>query len=101
MEEPRPGQLGDLFEGTRLGEQVGGPGDDIELPDAGKLIERLTVELEDDFVVAGGDVIYVHRMPMFYIYGEVQRAGSYRVERSMTIRQALAQAGSRPSFVRS
>jgi len=47
----------------------------------------------EDFVVAGGDVIYVHRMPMFYIYGEVQRAGSYRVERGMTIRQALAQAG--------
>lgn len=48
---------------------------------------------EEDIVVAGGDVIYVHRMPMFYIYGEVQRAGSYRVERNMTMRQALAQAG--------
>jgi polysaccharide export outer membrane protein len=48
---------------------------------------------EEDFIVAGGDVIYVHRMPMFYIYGEVQRPGSYRVERAMTIRQALAQAG--------
>ena len=47
----------------------------------------------DDFMVAGGDVIYVHRMPMFYIYGEVQRAGSYRVERGMTVRQALAQGG--------
>jgi polysaccharide export outer membrane protein len=30
---------------------------------------------------------------MFYIYGEVQRPGSYRVERNMTIRQALAQSG--------
>jgi polysaccharide biosynthesis/export protein len=48
---------------------------------------------QDDVVVAGGDVIYVHRMPMFYIYGEVQRPGSYRVERGMTIRQALAQGG--------
>ncbi len=49
--------------------------------------------LEDDLVVAGGDVIYVHRMPVFFIYGEVQRAGSYRLERGMTVRQALAQGG--------
>jgi polysaccharide export outer membrane protein len=48
---------------------------------------------DDDVVVAGGDVIYVHRAPMFYIYGEVQRPGSYRVERGMTIRQALVQGG--------
>ncbi|MGH8750815.1 MAG: polysaccharide export protein EpsE [Burkholderiales bacterium] len=48
---------------------------------------------EDDIVVAGGDVIYVHRAPMYYIYGEVQRPGSYRVERGMTVRQALAQGG--------
>jgi len=53
----------------------------------------LSGQLADDLVVAGGDVIYVHRMPMFFIYGEVQRAGSYRVERGMTLRQALAQAG--------
>jgi polysaccharide export outer membrane protein len=49
--------------------------------------------LQDDLVVASGDVIYVHRMPVYYIYGEVQRAGSYRVERGMTVRQALAQGG--------
>lgn len=48
---------------------------------------------QEDFVLAGGDAIYVHRAPMFYIYGEVQRPGSYRVERAMTIRQALAQGG--------
>jgi polysaccharide biosynthesis/export protein len=49
--------------------------------------------LEDDLVMAGGDVIYVHRQPLFYIYGEVQRPGSYRIERNMTIQQALAQGG--------
>ena len=49
--------------------------------------------VQDDLVVASGDVIYVHRMPVYYIYGEVQRAGSYRVERGMTVRQALAQGG--------
>jgi polysaccharide export outer membrane protein len=47
----------------------------------------------DDITVAGGDTLYVHRAPMFYIYGEVQRPGSYRVERGMTIQQALAQGG--------
>ena len=47
----------------------------------------------DDVIVQGGDSIYVHRMPMYYIYGEAQRPGSYRVERGMTIRQALAQGG--------
>lgn len=50
-------------------------------------------DLSQDIFVAGGDVIYVHRQPMFYVYGEVQRAGSYRLERAMSVRQALAQAG--------
>lgn len=53
----------------------------------------LNNNLQDDVVVAAGDVIYVHRQPIYYIYGEVQRPGSYRVERSMTVRQALAQGG--------
>jgi polysaccharide export outer membrane protein len=44
-------------------------------------------------VMQGGDVVYVHRAPVFYIYGEAQRPGAYRVERSMTIMQALAQGG--------
>lgn len=48
---------------------------------------------QDDIVVAGGDVIYVHRMPVFYIYGEVQRPGSLRLERGMTMRQALVMGG--------
>ena len=48
---------------------------------------------EDDVAVAAGDLIYIHRAPMFYIYGEVGKAGSYRIERGMSVRQALAQAG--------
>ena len=46
-----------------------------------------------DMVMQGGDVVYVHRAPVFYIYGEAQRPGAYRLERSMTIMQALAQGG--------
>lgn len=49
--------------------------------------------LDDDVAVAGGDIIYVHRAPVFYIYGEVQRPGAYRLERGMTVMQALAQGG--------
>jgi len=61
-----------------------------EVDMVGMFLEK---RLQDDFVVAGGDVIYVHRQPMFYIYGEVQRPGSYRIERGMTVRQALSQGG--------
>ena len=50
-------------------------------------------KLDNDVMVHGGDVIYVHRAPMYYVYGEVNRPGSYRVEREMTVRQALVQGG--------
>ncbi|HEV3007515.1 MAG TPA: polysaccharide export protein EpsE [Burkholderiales bacterium] len=50
-------------------------------------------KLDEDVTVHGGDVIYVHRAPVYYVYGEVHRPGSYRVERAMTVRQALVQAG--------
>jgi polysaccharide export outer membrane protein len=30
---------------------------------------------------------------VFYIYGEAQRPGAFRIERNMTIMQALAQGG--------
>jgi polysaccharide export outer membrane protein len=46
-----------------------------------------------DMTLLGGDIIYVHRAPVFYIYGEAQRPGSYRIERGMTFMQALAQGG--------
>lgn len=40
-----------------------------------------------------GDMLYVNRAPTFYIYGEVQKPGSYRLERGMTVLQALATGG--------
>lgn len=48
---------------------------------------------EENIVLSGGDTIYVHRAPVFYIYGEAQRPGVYRIERGMTVMQALAQGG--------
>lgn len=48
---------------------------------------------EDDIEVAPGDVIYVPEAPQYYIYGEAQRPGSFRIKRNMTIQQAVAEAG--------
>jgi polysaccharide export outer membrane protein len=41
----------------------------------------------------GGETVYVDRAPVFYIYGEVTRAGAYRVEPNMTVMQAIAAGG--------
>lgn len=47
----------------------------------------------DDFDIAAGDVIYVPPAPLVYVYGEVQRPGSFRLKRGMTVQQALADGG--------
>ena len=49
--------------------------------------------LDGNVDVAGGDMIYVERAPRFYIIGEVQRPGAFRVERQMTVQQALSAGG--------
>ena len=53
----------------------------------------LNAKTDDDIVLSGGDTLYVNKAPMFYIYGEAQRPGPYRIERGMTVMQALAQGG--------
>ncbi len=50
-------------------------------------------DLNRDFDLAANDVIFVERAPRFYIYGEVQRPGTFRLERSMSVLQALAVGG--------
>jgi polysaccharide export outer membrane protein len=52
-----------------------------------------TGALDANFDVAGGDMLYVERAPRFYIVGEVQRPGAFRVERQMTVLQALSAGG--------
>ena len=47
----------------------------------------------NDVLVENGDVLWVDRAPMVYIYGEVQRPGPMRLERGMTLMQALASGG--------
>jgi len=41
----------------------------------------------------GGDIVFVPEMDVFYIYGQVQRPGRYRLERGMTVMQALSVGG--------
>ena len=31
---------------------------------------------KNDIKVTSGDILYVHRAPSYYVYGEVQRPGS-------------------------
>jgi polysaccharide export outer membrane protein len=52
-----------------------------------------TAAREDDIQVLNGDVVYVERAPIVYIYGEVQRPGPMRLERGLTVMQALATGG--------
>lgn len=50
-------------------------------------------DFSKDYDLAANDIIYVERAPRFYIYGEVQRPGTFRLERGMTVIQALSVGG--------
>lgn len=63
--------------------------------------EELTLGIQDvasggpdkDPVVNPGDKIFIAAAPTFYIYGQVAAPGAYKLERGMTLRQALARGG--------
>jgi len=38
-------------------------------------------------------VVFVPRMDVFYVYGEVHNPGRFRLERDMTVMQAIAVSG--------
>jgi len=46
-----------------------------------------------DIELQSGDAVFVPRAPVVYVYGEVARGGSYRLEPGMTVMQALSLAG--------
>jgi len=50
-------------------------------------------ELNRDYEVAGGDIIFVERAPRAYITGEVNHPGAFRLERAMTVQQAVSAGG--------
>ncbi|WP_253945996.1 polysaccharide export protein EpsE [Niveibacterium sp. COAC-50] len=74
-----------IFSGVRDGKQVR-----REIDIASMFLRG---DAQDDLALKGGDILYVHRAPVFFIYGEVQRPGVFRVERDMTVMQALASGG--------
>jgi polysaccharide export outer membrane protein len=47
----------------------------------------------DDIVLLPGDTIWVDRAPQIYMYGEIQKPGVMRLERGMTVMQAVAAGG--------
>lgn len=47
----------------------------------------------EDIVLEAGDTVFVAKAPTYYIYGEAQKPGTYRVERGMTVMQAIAAGG--------
>jgi len=46
-----------------------------------------------DIEVKSGDSVFVPKAPVIYVYGEVIRGGSYRLEAGMTVMQAISVAG--------
>lgn len=50
-------------------------------------------DMKKDLPLQSGDVVYVNRAPIFYVYGQVQRPGLYTLERGMTLAQAIAKGG--------
>jgi polysaccharide biosynthesis/export protein len=70
--------------------------------DANNVLQRYPINLKGldsaksaipEQSLRGGDSILVPRAEQFYIYGEVTAPNKYRVERDMTVVQAIARAG--------
>jgi polysaccharide biosynthesis/export protein len=108
----KPGRYPLEFKGIRLSEMLamaggiaGGGDDKIILTRKNKQgkVESAEIDLpsiylnnrqELDIELIGGDTLYVHRQPIYYIYGQVGRPGNYPIERGMTVGQAIAKGGS-------
>lgn len=46
-----------------------------------------------DPILRNGDVLFVDRPPTIYVHGEVQKPGTFRLERNMSAMQAVAASG--------
>jgi len=52
-----------------------------------------SADMKSNLELVNGDVVFVDRAPKFYIYGEVQHPGGYKLEQNMTVVQALSVGG--------
>lgn len=75
-----------VLTGTRAGKPFR---QEIDLPSVFSAEQNRT----NDVLIQNGDVLWVDRAPIVYIYGEVQRPGPMRLERGMTVMQVLAAGG--------
>jgi polysaccharide export outer membrane protein len=82
-------QLADVI--AAAGGIAAGGSDYVTLVREGKS-QRLPV-IAKGIYLQNGDTLHVDRAPVFYIYGEVTRAGAYRLEPNMTVMQAIAAGG--------
>lgn len=55
-------------------------------------------DVSQNQALSGGDIVFVPRMDVFYIYGEVDKPGRYRLERDMTVMQAISVSGGMTQF---
>jgi polysaccharide export outer membrane protein len=68
---------------------------------AGETEQRMEIDLlglfdaspqAKNIEIGNGDTVFVPRIPVFYVYGEVQKPGAFRLERRMTVMQAISLA---------
>lgn len=52
-----------------------------------------TGDMTANFDVQAGDSVFVPEAPVYYVYGEVQRAGAYRLEPETSVMRAIATGG--------
>ena len=57
------------------------------------LLQFYAGDISQNIKVSRGDFILVPKMDEFYIHGEVKKPGMYRLERGMTVMQALSVGG--------
>ncbi len=72
---------------------------DLQAPGGQRRLERtignryLPSRPIEDLELRAGDVVYVSQAKVFYIYGEVTRAGAYPMEPELNVMRALSLAG--------
>lgn len=57
------------------------------------MVAVATGDVAQDVSINPGDRIFVAQAPQFYIYGQVNAPGAYKLERNMSLRMALARGG--------
>jgi polysaccharide biosynthesis/export protein len=57
------------------------------------LVALFSGDPSQNYPISGGDTLYVPKASQFYVYGEVQKPGMYKLERGMTVSRAISAGG--------